>query len=46
MSATTVLPPDVAAYLAAVREALADLPVAERDDLLAEVEVSLLDAAS
>jgi hypothetical protein len=46
VSATTALPPDVAAYLAAVREALSDLPAAERDDLVAEVEVSLLDAAS
>jgi HAAS len=46
VSATTALPPDVDAYLAAVRAALGDLPAAERDDLLAEVEVSLLDAAS
>jgi len=46
VSATTALPPDVDAYLAAVRAALTDLPAAERDDLVAEVEVSLLDAAS
>ena len=46
MSATTAVPPDVAAYLAAVRAALDDLPAAERDDLLAEVELSVLDAAA
>jgi hypothetical protein len=46
VSATTALPPDVDAYLAAVRAALTDLPAAERDDLVAEVEASLLDAAS
>ncbi|MDX6513917.1 MAG: hypothetical protein QOE36_3421 [Gaiellaceae bacterium] len=39
------LPPEVATYLAAVREALADLPAEERDDLLAEVTGSLLDTA-
>jgi hypothetical protein len=37
--------PEVEAYLAAVREELADLRPEERDDLLAEVEASLLDAA-
>ena len=47
MSATTTgLPPDVESYLAEVRDALRDLPADERDDLLAEVEVSLLDAAA
>jgi len=45
VSATTTDQPDVAAYLAAVRSELADVPVDERDDLLAEVEASLLDAA-
>jgi uncharacterized membrane protein len=46
VTATTVLPPDAAAYLAAVREALDDLPAAERDDLLAEVETSLLERSA
>jgi len=46
VSATTGLPPEVSHYLAAVREALDDLPSTERDDLLVEVEPSLLDAAS
>ena len=46
MSTTLDLPPDVADYLRVVRDALADLPADERDDLLAEVEASLLDAAS
>ena len=36
---------DVAAYLETVRGELSDLPQAERDDLLAEVEDSLLEAA-
>lgn len=45
MSATTTERPDVGAYLAAVREELADLRPDERDDLLAEVETSLLEAA-
>jgi uncharacterized membrane protein len=44
MSSSTALP-DVDAYLAAVRAALEDLPPAERDDLLAEVEVSIVEAA-
>jgi hypothetical protein len=39
-------PQDVAAYLERVRAALADLPPEERDELLADVEASLLDAAS
>jgi hypothetical protein len=47
MSTTTLdLPPDVAEYLRVVRDALADLPADERDDLLAEVEASLIEAAS
>lgn len=37
---------DVQTYLDAVRAALADLPTAERDDLLAEVEASLVEAES
>ena len=36
---------DVAAYLAAVRSSLSDLPEAERDDLVAEVEASLVESA-
>ena len=40
------LPPDGAAYLDALRRELADLPVEERDELLAEVESSLLAAAA
>jgi len=43
---TTAVPPEVSEYLAAVRAALDDLPATERDDLLAEVEPSLLDAAA
>jgi len=43
---TTTVPPEVTEYLAAVRAALDDLPATERDDLLAEVEPSLVDAAS
>jgi HAAS domain-containing protein len=42
----TGVPPEVTEYLAAVRAALDDLPTTERDDLLGEVEPSLLDAAS
>jgi len=38
-------PAEVEAYLAAVRATLSDLPPAERDDLLAEVESSLREAA-
>jgi hypothetical protein len=45
VSATTTDRPDVEAYLAAVRDELGDLRPNERDDLLAEVEASLLDAA-
>jgi HAAS domain-containing protein len=43
---TMTVPPEVAAYLASVREALDDLPTAERDDLLAEVEDSLVEAVT
>ncbi|HEV3478262.1 MAG TPA: hypothetical protein VG144_02305, partial [Gaiellaceae bacterium] len=46
MSGVSSMPPEVATYLAAVRESLADLPPLERDDLLAEVEASLADAAA
>jgi hypothetical protein len=46
VSATMTTPPEVAEYLSAVRETLSDLPAAERDDLLAEVEASLVEAAS
>jgi hypothetical protein len=45
MTAVTFVPPEVEEYLAAVRAALADLPSLERDDLLAEVEPSLVEAA-
>jgi uncharacterized membrane protein len=43
---TTTVPPEVAAYLAAVRRTLSDLPPAEQEDLLSEVEASLLEGAS
>jgi hypothetical protein len=46
MSTTTGLPPSVAAYLDALRAELADLAPEERDDLLSEVEPSLLEAAA
>ena len=46
MTTPTAVPSEVTEYLAAVRAALDDLPATERDDLLAEVEPSLLDAAS
>ena len=39
------VPTEVATYLAAVREALGDLGPDERDDLLIEVEASLVDTA-
>lgn len=42
---TTTIPPEVDAYLARVGEALSDLPAAERDDLLADVEASVFEAA-
>lgn len=43
MSSAPSVPGEVEEYVAAVRRALADLPNAERDDLLAEVEASLLE---
>ena len=46
MSTTTGLPPNVAEYLDALRAELSDLAPEERDDLLSEVEPSLLDAAA
>ena len=46
MTSATAPPPEVAAYLAAVRKSLADLPPAEREDLVAEVEASLVEAAA
>jgi hypothetical protein len=45
MSVTHDIPAGVEAYLAAVRANLSDLPATERDDLLAEVESSLREAA-
>ena len=45
MTAASLDRPEVAEYLAAVRAALADVPAAERDDLVAEVEASLIEAA-
>jgi hypothetical protein len=39
------VPVEVATYLAALRAELEDLPHEEREDLLAEVEASLIDAA-
>lgn len=44
MNGTTLDRPDVAAYLEAVRSRLADLPAEERDDLVADVEASLLES--
>jgi uncharacterized membrane protein len=46
VSATTTDRPELQAYLAAVRRELDDLRPDERDDLLAEVEASLLEAAA
>jgi hypothetical protein len=46
MNATVVLPPEVAAYLDQVRAALADVPAEERDEMLADLEVSLLEGAA
>ena len=43
---TTAMPPEVETYLARVRAALGDLPVDERDDLLADVEASVVEAAA
>jgi hypothetical protein len=45
MTVAAGVPPEVQEYLNTVREALADLPAEERDDLLAEVEASLAEAA-
>jgi hypothetical protein len=42
---TTTVGDDVQAYLRRVRERLADLPAEEREDLLADVEPSVLDSA-
>jgi hypothetical protein len=42
---TDTVPQDVKAYLSAVRARLDDLPAEERDDLLADVEPSILDSA-
>lgn len=44
MNDPTLERPEVAAYLAAVRSALADVPADERDELLADVEASLLES--
>lgn len=44
MNGATLERPDVAAYLDAVRSKLADLPAEERDDLVADVEASLLES--
>ena len=46
MKSTTVPPSDVTTYLSAVRQALADLPPDERDDLLGEVDASVREAAA
>lgn len=45
MNGATTAPDDVRLYIGAVRDALADLPADERDDLLLEVEASIADAA-
>jgi hypothetical protein len=45
MKGATTAPDDVGRYIGAVRDALADLPADERDDLLLEVEASIADAA-
>jgi hypothetical protein len=42
---TGTVPQDVKAYLSAVRARLDDLPADERDDLLADVETSILESA-
>jgi hypothetical protein len=46
VTAGTAPPSEVAAYLTRVRDALGDLPPGERDDLVAEVEASLVEAAA
>ena len=43
MNATTLERPDVRAYLDAVRSELADLPADERDDLVADLEASVME---
>jgi hypothetical protein len=45
MNGAPTAPDDVGRYIGAVRDALADLPADERDDLLLEVEASIADAA-
>ncbi len=45
MNATATLPPEVADYLERVRAALAGVPPEERDEMLADLEVSLLEGA-
>ena len=45
MTTTTGLPPELEAYLAAVRATLADLAPEERDDLLGELQAALVEAA-
>jgi hypothetical protein len=45
VNATRAVRPEVTAYLDEVREALGDVPPDERDDLLAEVEASLVETA-
>jgi hypothetical protein len=42
---TSTVPDDVRAYLSAVRTRLDDLPAEEREDLLADVEPSILESA-
>src|SRR5581483_3068770 len=46
LTAAAHVPSDVERYLARVRDALSDLPVEERNELLAEVEASLYESAS
>jgi hypothetical protein len=46
LTAAAHVPSDVESYLTRVREALADVPLDERNDLLSEVEASLYDTAS
>jgi hypothetical protein len=46
LTAAAHVPSDVETYLARVRDALADVPADERNDLLAEVEASLYESAS
>jgi hypothetical protein len=46
MSTATGLPPNVSVYLEALRAELADLAPEEREDVLSEVEPSLLEAAA